>query len=349
MKKEIKSEVFIQRCFDLALRGGKKVRPNPMVGAVLVYKDRIIGEGYHAFFGGPHAEVNCLKSVKDADRKLISFSTLYVSLEPCNYFGKTPACTNLILENKIPEVVIATTDPNPEVDGKGLQLLTDNGVKVQTNILKEQGDDLIKYFKVNHLQKRPYIILKIVKSKDNFIGKTGKKIWISNEHSSLLSHKWRTEVDGIMVGTNTIMNDDPKLNNRLYPGTAPSRIILDRTNKIPADFNVKDNSNPTYFINNSIQDLSNPNEMYYKIDFDQKDFLKTLMEGMFEKGIFVLLVEGGSKLIQSFLSNNLWDEARVISSSKLLESGIRAPNITGILKKKVNLGTDQLQIILPLE
>lgn len=324
----------MRRCLDLASLGGKKVRPNPHVGAVLVHENRIIGEGWHQEYGGPHAEVNCLNSVLKKDRKLIQSSTLYVSLEPCSFQGKTPACTNLIIDHKIPRVVLSAKDPNPKVDGQGINILQKKGIEVITGVLNKKGKEIIRDFKVNFLKKRPYIILKLVKSRHNYMGKIGEKIWLSNQWSTLLSHRWRAEIDGIMVGTETVLNDNPSLDTRLYPGESPIRILLDRKQRIPGEAKVFHGSSTSLIISAKEGIPSSKKIEYELIDFETKDFLLKLVRRLYDRGIYTLMVEGGAKLLQSFLHEGLWDEARVISTDHPLDSGVKAPNITGKLIEK---------------
>lgn len=333
--------LYMQRCFDLATKGGKAVRPNPMVGAVLVHSNRIIGEGWHQQFGGPHAEVNCINSVADRDRKYVDQASLYVSLEPCSFTGKTPACTNLILQHKIPRVVISALDPNPLVNGQGVRILRERGIEVITGVSGQKGNELIRTFHINQLQKRPYIILKIVKSKHNYIGKKGERIWLSNPYSALLSHRWRSEVDGILVGTETVINDDPELTNRLYPGNSPVRILADRNNRLNPRFRVLDGNQQTILFRkeNLDQLIANTEQIVY--DFSSPDALDTLLHMLFEKGIFVLLVEGGAKLISSFLKSGKWDEARIIKTPHPLSEGIKAPNLIGKTNSILNMAEDQ--------
>jgi diaminohydroxyphosphoribosylaminopyrimidine deaminase / 5-amino-6-(5-phosphoribosylamino)uracil reductase len=337
-------KVYIRRCIDLAKRGGKSVRPNPQVGAVLVHRSIIIGEGYHQKFGDAHAEVNCLLNVADQNRHLIPQSTLYVSLEPCNIIGKTPACSDLILKEQIPEVVVGALDPNPLVNGSSLKHLVSRGVSVRYGICKTESEALIRPFCVNQIQKRPYVILKMVKSGDNFIGKHGEKIWLSNTFSNILSHKWRAEVDAIMAGTTTVLNDDPSLTTRLYPGENPIRIILDETGKIPPEYKIYSKEAKTWVITE--QNLQNHGTVsFIQQDFGKENFIASSLEKLFSKGVYVLLVEGGAKLIQSFISSGIWDEARIITCPQHLGAGIAAPNIKGQLIQKQLLLQDELQII----
>ena len=337
-------QVYMRRCIDLAKRGGKHVRPNPMVGSVLVHQGIIIGEGYHEQFGKAHAEVNCIKSVEMHNRKLIPDSTMYVSLEPCNIIGKTPACSDLILSERIPRLVVGAFDPNPLVNGNSLDQLRAKGVIVKHGVCRNEAEQLIRPFSVNMNQKRPYVILKTVKSQDHFIGRHGEKIWLSNEYTSTLSHKWRTEVDGILVGTTTAINDNPSLTARHYPGENPVRIVLDRSGKIPHDHAIFSEEART-FVCTELNRQNHNNISYIQIDFQRKDFIAGLLQALFSEGIYVLLIEGGAQMIKSFLDCGNWDEARVITTSHRLQNGVSAPNITGKLIFNQMLHKDELQII----
>ena len=252
----------MHRCLELASLGMGNVAPNPMVGAVLVYDNRIIGEGYHMQFGGPHAEVNCINSVKPADRELISKSSLYVSLEPCNHFGKTPPCSDLIIKNRIPEVVIACTDPFEKVNGSGINKLMEAGVKVITGILEKNAISLNTRFFTFHQQKRPYIILKWAQSANKKIsGKNGEPVRISHALTDRLVHRWRSEEAAIMVGTNTALKDNPSLTTRLWKGKNPIRIVVDNQLKIPSAFTLFNGEAPLiifnhlHFIRSSVFDI----------------------------------------------------------------------------------------------
>ncbi|HAY70634.1 MAG TPA: bifunctional diaminohydroxyphosphoribosylaminopyrimidine deaminase/5-amino-6-(5-phosphoribosylamino)uracil reductase RibD, partial [Saprospirales bacterium] len=336
--------LYMKRCIELAKRGGKHVRPNPMVGSVLVHQNKIIGEGYHEQFGKAHAEVNCLRSVELQHRKLIPTSTLYVSLEPCNIVGKTPACSDLILSEHLQRLVVGALDPNPLVNGSSLDHLRTKGVVVKHGVCKNDAEQLIRPFSVNMNSKRPYVILKTVKSSDHFIGRQGEKIWLSNEFSSTLSHKWRTEVDGILVGTTTALMDNPSLTARLYPGENPIRIVLDRSGKIPIEHAVFSNEADT-IVFTELNRLNHNNISYIKIDFQQKDFIDRLLQELFSIGVYVLMIEGGAQMIRSFLDSGKWDEARVITTSNRLFNGVAAPNMTGKLILRQMLDNDELQII----
>lgn len=343
-------ELYITRCFELAKLGGKATKTNPMVGAVLVHDNRIIGEGYHKAYGGPHAEVNCLNSVKEADQSLIPDSTLFVSLEPCCFHGKTPACTNLILENGIKDVRISAMDPFPEVNGKGLQILKDKGVKITQGILEERGKRLIEKFVYNNMHKRPYIILKIVESQDGFIGQEGKQVWLSNKPSKILSHKWRSEVDGIMIGTNTAVIDNPRLTTRLYPGDDPIRIVFDNKERIPKTHHLLSDSLKTTIITASetYNTGEQPNKTVLKLNTEENQ-LKYILERLYKQDINSLIVEGGANLIKSFVKIGLWDECRVIRCKKQLNEGIKSPLVVMKYAQKYELDGDLVVIGYPAE
>ncbi len=316
----------MQRCFDLAKIGAGSVSPNPMVGAVVVYEGRIIGEGYHGAYGQAHAEVNAVNSVPKHLKYLLPFSTIYVSLEPCCFYGKTPACTDLILRTKIPKVIISALDATPSVNGKGVQILRDQGVDVQTGVLKKQGEELVKARTVLVQKNRPYIILKYAKSKDGFIGRLNKQVWLTNSLSKRLVHKWRSEADGILVGTNTAIIDNPRLSNRLYFGKSPIRIVIDRTGRLVASANLLDDSSKTIVFSERVQQQVFQQTHYVNIPFDET-FFDRFFEQLLSEKIGILLVEGGARLLQSFINKGFWDEARVFTSPKSLDSGIKAPTL----------------------
>jgi diaminohydroxyphosphoribosylaminopyrimidine deaminase/5-amino-6-(5-phosphoribosylamino)uracil reductase len=341
-----RDRLFLQRCFDLARLGTGSVSPNPTVGAVLVAHDRIIGEGFHETYGQAHAEVNALRSVSEKDRRLIPESTLYVSLEPCCIYGRTPPCTQLILENKIPRVVIAGLDQTPGVAGRGVAILREQGVEV-TILDQFQGgreSSLIR----NHfvVRNRPFVILKFARSRDGFMGRPGKQVWLSNALSKRLVHKWRAEVDAIMVGTNTARIDNPRLNNRLFPGAPPLRIVPDRTLSLPENLHLKDGHIETWILTERKEGPppSSPNLKYLLHPFSE-DFLPELMKKLAESQRSSLLVEGGARLLNSFIRQNLWDEARIIDTPRYLKEGVIAPQITGDEIQTFPLETDHIRIL----
>jgi len=318
---------YIHRCFQLAKLAGKEVKSNPNVGAVIVHKDRIIGEGYHQKFGEAHAEINALNSVLTSDQHLIKNSTIYVSLEPCCMHRKTPPCSDAIIKSGIKKVVFSSKDPNPDVDGKSISILERNGIEVVAGVEQKQGDDLIKPF-VAQLKKRPYIILKWAQSSDGYIGKRGKQVWLSNEYSKQLSHQWRTEIDGILIGHNTALADNPQLNVRLVKGYDPQRIVL--TNDIAKLNKTKlyKDSSSTIFISDTIPENLNSINEFLKFSLN-KDNIGELLTKLWEKGIHRLMIEGGSKTLNKFIVSELWDESRILRTEKVLNSGIRAPSLTG--------------------
>lgn len=327
---ENEDELFMRRCFDLASLGQGRVSPNPMVGAVLVHEGRVIGEGYHQFYGGAHAEVNAVASVPVADRPLIARSTLYVSLEPCCFFGKTPPCTNLIIEERIPRVVISCLDDTPEVAGKGVAQLQAAGVQVVSGVLEKEGRQFVRPRSVFVLKKRPYVILKFARTRDGYMGLPDRQVWISNLHTQRLVHKWRSEVDAVLVGTQTARLDNPQLTNRWYFGKSPLRIVLDRNGSLPASLRVFDGHAPTLLVTEPESSLPAPipNVDFLPLPFDQSLLLNLLHE-LARRGIGILLVEGGQKLLQHFLDQGLWDEARVLTGDSYLNRGVAAPILPG--------------------
>jgi diaminohydroxyphosphoribosylaminopyrimidine deaminase/5-amino-6-(5-phosphoribosylamino)uracil reductase len=340
-------EVFMQRCLQLASLGAGHTAPNPMVGAVLIHAGRIIGEGYHEKFGGPHAEVNCIRSVKAADQALIPASTLYVSLEPCAHHGKTPPCADLIIQQRIPRVVIGCRDPFPEVDGKGIEKLQSNGVELIFPILEEKAILLNKRFFTFHLNRRPYVILKWAESANHKIaGKSGSRIQISNDYSNRLVHKWRTEEAGILVGTQTALLDDPLLTARLWPGKNPVRIVVDKTLRLPAGLKIFDSSVPTIILNEK-KEARSENLHYKKIGF-HASCVSEILSALYSLNILSILVEGGAALLQSFIDSGLWDETRVISGSQLgIAEGLAAPlPRNGVITKTENYYPDRIDYFL---
>jgi diaminohydroxyphosphoribosylaminopyrimidine deaminase / 5-amino-6-(5-phosphoribosylamino)uracil reductase len=324
-------ETFMKRCFELALEGLGSVAPNPMVGSVIVYNNQIIGEGYHRKYGQPHAEVNAIESV--TDKSLLKQSTLYVNLEPCSHYGKTPPCSDLIIKMGIPRVVISTIDPNPQIMGKGVEKLRNAGIEVVTEILSAEGEKLNKRFFTSLRKLRPYVILKWAQTKDGFIdiirdpSMPQEPTWITNQFARMLVHKWRAEEQSILVGTNTALFDNPKLNIRNWVGNDPLRIVIDRTLRLPSNLHLFDNSIQTLvFTEKSIKNPDRQNIIYHPIVFDNH-LLKNILEELNHRAIQSVFIEGGSKLIQSFISAGLWDEARVFTGDGYFTNGISAPQI----------------------
>ncbi len=322
------AEYYMDRCIQLARLGAGMVAPNPMVGAVLVHNDRIIGEGWHRQYGGPHAEVNCIASVQEADRHLISASVMYVSLEPCAHFGKTPPCADLIIHHRIPEVVVGCRDPFDAVNGKGIEKLQQAGIKVTTGVLEAACLQLNERFFTFHTKKRPFIILKWAQTADGFIARENKseRLLISNSETNTLVHKWRSEEAGILVGTHTALYDNPSLTNRLWTGPSPVRLVLDRELKLPAGLHLLDGHQATVVFNAQKQEQQE-NLLYYKISFGEK-IVEQLLTALYELKIISVIVEGGSQLLQSFIDAGIWDEARVITNTTLfIGNGLAAPQL----------------------
>jgi diaminohydroxyphosphoribosylaminopyrimidine deaminase/5-amino-6-(5-phosphoribosylamino)uracil reductase len=336
-------EPYIRRCIALAEAAAGLVAPNPMVGAVLVHEGEIIGEGYHKVYGGPHAEVNCINSVTESKQHLISRSTLYVSLEPCAHFGKTPPCSDLIIKNNIPSVVIGCRDPFQEVDGKGIAKLISAGITVTTNVLEQECKHLNRRFFTFHAQHRPYIILKWAQSADNKIGHFGKnRLHITNEITNRLVHKWRSEEAAIMVGTKTAGSDDPRLTNRHWSGNHPVRIIIDKELRLPASLHVFDGSVKT-IVFNTMKHKEEGSLIYYQVT-DDVSLVHQVLNGLYQMKILSVMIEGGTRLLQSFIDEGSWDEARVITNQSLLvKDGVPAPLLQYNCIRKEKLGDDLIE------
>lgn len=335
-------EQYMSRCIQLARMGAGNVAPNPMVGAVLVYENKIIGEGYHKKYGEPHAEVNCINSVLPENKELIEKSTMYVSLEPCSHYGKTPPCSDLIIKNKIKKVVIGCKDIYKEVSGKGIKKLQDAGVEVIVGLLENECLDLNKRFFTFHQKKRPYIILKWAQSANGKIGSLGnERILISNDYSNRLVHKWRSEEASILVGTNTAIKDDPSLTTRLWKGKNPVRIVIDKKLQLPITLKLF-NSEANTLIFNILKNSMEGNAQYIKLLPER--FLEQMLDSLYRLNIQSVLIEGGTKTLQSFIDTSLWDEARVITNEEMIiENGIDAPQMKGFkLIKKENYFSDRI-------
>ena len=347
-------ESYMQRCLQLATLGAGHVAPNPMVGSVLVYENKIIGEGYHRKYGQAHAEVNCIASVTETDIPLIEKSTLYVSLEPCVHYGKTPPCSDLIIQMKIPEVVIGCRDPSPEVNGKGIEKLKAAGVNVVNGILESDCKALNRRFFTFHTKQRPYIILKWAQTSDKKIAANNdKRLKISNKFTDRIVHKWRSEEAAILVGTHTVLVDNPSLTNRLWSGKNPIRLVVDKELKLPSDARIFNNDAPTIVFNfhkstiNLSPELSNQ-VYYYKIE-NPTDLVKQICEACYRLNIQSILVEGGAKLLQSFIDENLYDELRVIiNESMQIEKGVNAPviNRLGKVSTSYKIKSDKIEVFL---
>lgn len=359
MPRHIKDEIFMNRCLELALQGKGQVAPNPMVGAILVHNGRIIGEGFHQEYGQAHAEPNAVKNIVSGAQ--IEKSTLYVNLEPCSHHGKTPPCSQLIVDMKIPRVVIGTADPNSLVAGNGIKLLRESGIDVRVGILENKCRDLNKRFFAFHRRKRPWIILKWARSSDGFIdlvrdpdAPLGPN-WITSPIARTLVHKWRTEEQAILVGTNTVIKDNPRLNVRYWSGRLPLRVVIDRSLKLKSDHHVFDNTQDTIVFTSEMQaDAANgklvmpaagkSKTVYKEITFDDTAELQ-MMEALYNSNIQSVIIEGGAFTLNRFIKQGLWDEARIFTGPAYFKGGIRSPYITGNSAGRGMIGKSLLEII----
>jgi diaminohydroxyphosphoribosylaminopyrimidine deaminase / 5-amino-6-(5-phosphoribosylamino)uracil reductase len=340
----ITDEQYMQRCIELARKGEGSVAPNPMVGAVLVHDDVIIGEGWHQQYGEAHAEVNCIgEAVQNGQTDKFQQSTLYVSLEPCAHFGKTPPCSDLIIKHKIPKVVIGCRDPFKEVDGKGIEKLNAAGVEVIVDVLKDECIDLNKRFFTFHQQQRPYIILKWAQTKNGMMAsRSSERLLISNEMTNRLVHQWRSEEASILVGTNTALLDDPQLTNRYFPGKQPVRLVLDKQLRLPKTLKLF-NDDATTIIFNSIKSSDERNVQYCQLP-NNDDTIPAVLNALYQLNINSVIVEGGAQLLQSFIDAGTWDEARIITNEELsVEDGLKAPQLINSLQTEQQMmGTDRI-------
>ena len=338
-------EKYIKRCIKLAENGFGTTYPNPMVGSVIVYENQIIGEGWHKKAGEPHAEVNAIRSVKD--KSLLKKATIYVSLEPCSHFGKTPPCCDLIIEHQIPNVVVGTVDPNERVAGNGIKKLIAAGANVTVGVLEKECHELNKRFFTFHEQKRPYIILKWAESQDGFlspekeIGQDRKPVWITNTYSRQLVHKWRSEEQAILAGTQTVIDDNPKLNTRDWSGNNPVRVVLDQNNRISKDSFVFDNTVQTIVFTKSETNVSAENTNFEVIDFNQ-NIIPQILAVLHQNQIQSIIIEGGLQTLQSFIDQNIWDEARIFIGNTSFGKGTKAPIIQKINPTKTYIQGDEL-------
>lgn len=346
-----KSEIYedarwMLRCLELASLGRETVAPNPMVGSVLVVNGREIGCGYHQRYRDSHAEVNAINSLSNKEK--IPECTLYVNLEPCSHWGKNPPCADFIIKCGIKRVVVGAEDPNPLVAGKGLKLLKEAGVDIRVGVERERCLELNRSFYTFHTEKRPYVILKWAETADGFIAREdGSSRWISCEESRKLVHVWRAEEMAIMVGTNTALLDDPELTVRHVAGRNPLRIVLDRYLRLPRNLKIFNDKAATLVFTTKTNLPAHNAEQFVIQDTDQ--ILQQILSALYEREINSLLVEGGTKLLQSFIDAGLWDEARIFKSQTTFGSGILAPTIAGIEKNMQTISSDRLLTILKHE
>lgn len=317
-------EQYMQKALDLAKKGKGFVSPNPMVGCIIVYNNKIIGKGFHEKYGKAHAEVNAINSV--IDKTLISKSTVYVTLEPCSHHGKTPPCADLLVKYSPKKVVICNLDPNPLVAGNGIKKLEENKIEVVTSILEKEGLFLNRRFFTFMTKKRPYIILKWAETLDGFIArKNYDSKWISGESSRKLVHQWRMDEDAIMVGTNTAHYDNPSLNVRFgfSDNQNPIRIVLDKKLRLSQNLNLFDNTQETICLN-LVKNEKKEQIEYLQIT-DENDILRESLEKLYQKNIQSIIIEGGSTLLNALIQENLWDECRIFVGNQKFEEGILSP------------------------
>lgn len=340
-------EKYIKRCIELAKNGLGNTYPNPLVGSVIVHNKKIIGEGWHQKAGAPHAEVNAINSVRDTS--VLKKATIYVSLEPCSHFGKTPPCSDLIIAKGFKKVVIGCVDPFAEVAGRGIKKLMEAGCEVSVGILEKECQELNKRFFTFHQKKRPYIILKWAQTADGFIApeiqEKREPVWITNQYSKQLVHKWRSEEQAILVGTNTAIADNPKLNTRLWEGTNPVRVVIDKDLRIPKESVLFDSSIKTIVLTEKKTEtvIKTDNLIFEKLDF-QQNLPKQICEVLYRYDLQSLIIEGGAKTLQTFIDANLWDEARVFTGISEFHKGVKSPEFSGRILAKTNLERDILKI-----
>ncbi len=345
MKHRQEDTIFMERCLMLAQRGIGNVAPNPMVGAVIVYNGKIIGEGYHQKYGQAHAEVNAINSVKD--KGLLSAPTIYVSLEPCSHYGKTPPCSLLIIKYKIPKVVIACSDSFDAVNGKGIEALKAAGCQVVLGVLEKEARELNRRFFTFHKYKRPYIILKWAQTLDGFIDfeRTAETPiqpnWITDKYARILVHKWRAEEAAIMVATNTAQKDNPKLNVRDWEGKSPVRFVLDKSLRLDKSLSLFDQTVPTYVFSELAVSHASSNCNYIVTKFAE-NLLVTVFKEMYYQGLQSVIIEGGAYFLNSLIKSDLWDEARVMTGEKLFYKGVAAPRLMQAPIEIVQKGINKL-------
>ncbi|MBK6265192.1 bifunctional diaminohydroxyphosphoribosylaminopyrimidine deaminase/5-amino-6-(5-phosphoribosylamino)uracil reductase RibD [Marivirga sp. S37H4] len=326
-------EQFMGRALQLAQNGKATVSPNPMVGCVIVHEGKIIGEGWHQKAGEPHAEVLAIQSVKDP--ALLSQSTVYVTLEPCAHFGKTPPCAHLLVDKKVKKVVIGCTDPNPLVSGKGIRILKNEGIEVVQDVLEKECIQLNHTFFTAIGKGRPYIILKWAQTADGYIARANFDAkWISSVLSRQLVHKWRSECDAILVGKNTVKYDNPQLNTREWGGKDPIRLVIDHHCQLPNNLHVFDGSVPT-FIFNMKEEKEKTNTRWVKLN--EQNFIQEMLNFLQTLKIQSILIEGGANTLQQFIDAQLWDEARVFISPNKFGEGIKVPELknASLVKQKI--------------
>lgn len=331
--------LYMRRALELAEWGRGYVSPNPKVGCVIVYQDRIIGEGWHRAYGGPHAEVHAINSVEN--QSLLPESTVYVTLEPCAHWGKTPPCANLLVEKKVKKVIIAAVDSNPLVGGKGIEILKNAGIAVETGVLEEEARWQNRRFFTQIEKQRPYVILKWAQTEDGLVARENfDSKWISNAQSRQLVHKWRAEEDAILVGKNTAAYDNPRLDVRDWVGKNPIRVVLDSHLGLPKNLNLFDQSIPT-LIFNTVKSESIENLEWIRLSEINPE---VILKELHSRKIQSLIVEGGSQVLSQFIESGLWDEARVFTAPTRFDRGISAPILNQNPSETLSIDTDRLDI-----
>lgn len=335
----------MRRCLELAALGLGTTDPNPLVGSVIVYGDKIIGEGWHRKAGEAHAEVNAINSVKD--KSLLKQATIYVSLEPCSHFGKTPPCADLIIRSQIPKVVIGCTDPNPNVGGQGIARLKNAGIEVVQNVLMKECLWINRRFFTSITEKRPYIILKWAQTADGFLAPKTKDeqqpVWITNKASRQLVHKWRSEESGILIGVQTALSDDPALTTRSFPGKSPVRIVLDPNSRLTKDLKVLDGSVPTLIVGGGSSPANDENTRYLNTN-NGITSIEELLKLLHKEKLQSVIIEGGANTLNRFITSGLWDEARVFTGASEFTEGLPAPSIEMEAQESKMIENDRLDM-----
>ncbi|WP_426667590.1 bifunctional diaminohydroxyphosphoribosylaminopyrimidine deaminase/5-amino-6-(5-phosphoribosylamino)uracil reductase RibD [Mucilaginibacter sp. McL0603] len=341
-------EKYMQRCIELAKLGAGNVSPNPMVGAVVVHEGNIIGEGYHQQYGQAHAEVNAINQVLtdfDNAAELLKNSTIYVSLEPCAHYGKTPPCADLVIKYHIPKVVVGCRDPFDQVNGKGIEKLQDAGIAVISGILEEECQWLNRRFFTRVQKQRPYIILKWAQTNDGFFAPNDKnQFWITGEESRRLVHKWRSEEDAILIGKNTVAIDNPQLNVRYWSGKSPKRVVIDRKLELSNQLHIYDQSVETLIFNEVKMDFDGKIK-YIQLEDFERFVPQYILYQLYLQDIQSVIIEGGAHTLNTFIEANLWDEARIFTGKAELGQGVKAPYISGITTDELLSGHDRLKLL----
>lgn len=345
----VQHEKYMQCCIELAELGIGAVSPNPMVGAVVVFDDKIIGEGYHHKYGEAHAEVNAINQVVSNfsdSSELLKQSTIYVSLEPCAHYGKTPPCADLIIRHQIPKVVVGCRDPFNQVDGKGIEKLKDAGIDVAVGVLEKECQWLNRRFFTRVQKHRPYVILKWAQTADGFFAPDdNSQHWITGMESQKLVHQWRSEEDAVLIGKNTAAIDNPQLNVRYAQGRAPKRVVIDRKLELNQNLNIFDQSVETLIFNELKTDIDGKNKYIALEDFNRYVPQYILFQ-LYLQDIQSIIIEGGAHTLNSFIEAGLWDEARIFTGEKELKRGIKAPEVRGEITGEYTSGKDKLLMLV---